>query len=83
MNSRRFCEKSILWVLTYRNSPRKQMHKLYRYGFVDDHTDESWKWTIKESSNITRMGLDYWFMHMDGPLGFKHYKKTINHNNPS
>lgn len=77
-----FCEKSILWVLTYRNAPRKQMHKLYRYGFVDDHTDASWKWTIKEAANVQRMGLDHWLMKMDGPRGFDHSqrKSTTNPN---
>jgi hypothetical protein len=71
MCPRRFCEKSIYWVLSYRNSPRAAMHKLYRYGYVDDHTDESWKWTLKESAIIQQKGLYYWLLNTDGPYGFR------------
>jgi len=83
MRSVWFCEKSILWVLKYRDSPGKQMRQLYRYGFVDDHTDASWKWTIKESANIKRMGLDHWLMHSDGPRGFDYNQRKSTNNKPS
>jgi hypothetical protein len=71
MKPPRFCEKSIFWVLSYRDAPRKQLHKLYRYGVVDDHTDETWKWTLKEASNIQKHGLEHWLLHTDGPYGYQ------------
>ena len=49
------------------------MHKLYRFGFVDDHTDESWKWTIQESKVIQKKGLEYWLKQTDGPYGFQYW----------
>ena len=73
MKTKQFCEKSIYWVLNYRDSPRKQIHKLYRFGFVDDHTDESWKWTIQESKIIQKKGLEYWLKQTDGPYGFQYW----------
>jgi hypothetical protein len=78
MNQKQFCEKSIYWVLSYRNAPRKKLHKLYRYGFIDDHTEESWKWTLKESDKIQKIGLQKWFATTDGPYGFQqlHNKKN-------
>ena len=76
MQPRRLCEKSILWVLKYRDAPGEQMRKMYRYGFVDNHTAESWKWTKKEARVIEKMGIDHWLLHMDGPLGFDYYKRN-------
>jgi hypothetical protein len=70
--TKKFCEKSIYWVLSYRNSPRKQMHKLYRYGFVEDHSEESWEWTLREANKIGKNGLEYWLKETEGPYGF-HY----------
>ena len=75
MKSKQFCEKSIYWVLSYRNAPRK---KLYRYGFIDDHTDESWEWTLKESDKIQKIGLEQWLKKTEGPYGFKYW---LNKNN--
>jgi hypothetical protein len=43
------------------------------YGFVDDHTEESWKWTLKESEKIQKMGLDNWFKKTEGPYGFQYW----------
>ena len=80
MSSKQFCEKSIYWVLSYRNCPRKQMHKLYRYGFVDDHTEESWKWTLKQSSIIQKTSLEFWLHNTDGPYGF-YYGRGVNDKN--
>ena len=74
MKVNRFCEKSIYWILSYRNSPRKQLHKLYRYGFVDDHTDESWKWTLREASHIQKVGLEYWMENTEGPYEFQYWR---------
>lgn len=76
MTAKKFCEKSIFWVLSYRNSPRKYMHQLYRYGFIDDHTEESWKWTLKEASIIQKKGLEYWINNTEGPLGFQYWLNT-------
>lgn len=73
MNQKRFCGKSIYWIISYRNAPRKAFHKLYMYGFVDDHTEESWKWTLKESEKIQKMGLDNWFKKTEGPYGFQYW----------
>jgi hypothetical protein len=69
-----FCEKSIYWVLSYRRCPRKQLHKLYRYGFIDDHTDDSWKWTMNESTLIDKVGLEHWFKNTEGPYGFEYWR---------
>jgi hypothetical protein len=74
MKLKPFCEKSIYWVLNYRDAPRKQMHKLYRYGFVDDHSNESWKWTLTQSRIIQQVGLQYWLCHTEGPYGFQHWQ---------
>jgi hypothetical protein len=74
MNPNRFCEKSIYWILSYRNAPRQKLHKLYRYGFIDDHTTESWEWTLRESDNIRKMGLEHWFTKTDGPYGFHYWQ---------
>jgi len=68
----RFCEKSIYWILSYRNAPRKKLHKLYRYGFIDDHTDKSWNWTLNESDKIQKIGLENWFK-TEGPYGFQYW----------
>lgn len=70
----KFCEKSIYWVLNYRNSPRAAMHKLYRNGFVDDHTEESWNWTKKEATVIQKTSLEYWLKNTEGPYGFEYWK---------
>ena len=78
MNQKQFCEKSIYWVLSYRNAPRKKLYKLYRYGFIDDHTDESWKWTLKESDKIQKIGLEQWLKKTEGPYGFNYW---LNKNN--
>ena len=51
-----FCERSIYWVLKYRKYPRKTLHKLYRYGFVDDHTPDTLKWTLSEAEKIEKIG---------------------------
>jgi hypothetical protein len=50
---------------------------MYRYGFIDDHTEESWKWTLKESDKIQKIGLEKWFTITEGPYGFQqlHNKK--------
>lgn len=69
----RFCERSIYWVLKYRNSPRKTMHKLYRYGFVDDHTPDTWKWTLSEAEKIENIGFENW-LKTDGPKGYLYGK---------
>jgi len=73
-----FCEKSIHWVLSYRKSPRKKLHKLYRYGFIDDHTNESWNWTLKQSSIIEKKGLKFWLIQTEGPYGFKYWCDKYN-----
>ena len=66
----RFCEKSIHWILSYRNAPRKKLHQLYRYGFVKGHTEDTWKWTLQEAKNIEQYGFDYWLSNMDGARGY-------------
>ena len=43
----KFCEKSIYWILSYRNASRKKLHQLYKYGFVDYHTKDTWDWTLR------------------------------------
>lgn len=79
MKPKQFCEKSIYWVLSYRDAPRKQMHKLYKYGFVDDHTEDSWKWTLQEAKVIQKTGLEFWLNHTEGPYGFQYwYNKNKN-----
>lgn len=70
----RFCERSIYWVLKYRNSPRKTLHKLYRYGMVDDHTEDSLKWTLNEAEKINRDGFENWLLNTDGPKGYWYSK---------
>jgi hypothetical protein len=79
MKPDKFCEKSIYWVLSYRNAPRKKLHKLYRYGFIDDHTKESWKWTLKQSDHIEQYSLEYWLKHTEGPYGFKYWVDKNKH----
>jgi hypothetical protein len=66
----KFCEKSIYWVLSYRNSPHKKLHQLYKYGFVDDHTKDTWDWTLRESTVIDKYGLEHWLNNTKGPYGF-------------
>ena len=80
MLSKKFCEKSILWVLSYRNNPRKKLFKLYRYGFIDDHNDMSWNWTLKQSDIITKNGFEYWLFKTEGPMGFDYYKNKNKYN---
>lgn len=70
MKIKQFCEKSIFWVLSYRNAPREKLHKLYRYGFIDDHSKDTWEWTLKEASKIEKYGLEYWLTKTEGPYGF-------------
>lgn len=72
LKRKKLCEKSIYWVLSYRNAPRKKHIELYRYGFVEGHTDESWKWTLRESETIHRKGFEFWFYRTDGPYGFRY-----------
>jgi hypothetical protein len=76
MSTKKFCEKSIYWVLSYRRSPRKKLHKLYRYGFVDDHTDETWEWTLAQSDIIYKKGFDYWLKKTEGPYGYEYWHKN-------
>ena len=76
-----FCEKSIHWVLHYRKYPRKQLQKLYRYGFIDDHTTESWNWTLQEANIIQKKGLEYWLNKTGGPYGFQYWTDKMNYNN--
>lgn len=78
MSSNRFCEKSIYWILSYRNAPRKKLHQFYRYGFIDDHSQESWKWTLTESDKIQKMGLEHWFKKTEGPYGFQYWQNNKN-----
>lgn len=78
----RFCEKSIYWILSYRNAPRKKLMELYRYGFIEDHTDESWKWTLRESDIISKKGFEYWLHQTEGPYGFQYWSQKYNKPNP-
>ena len=59
----------IYWVLKYRKNPRKTLHKLYRYGFVDDHTADTLKWTLNEAEKIEKIGFENW-LKTDGPNGY-------------
>jgi hypothetical protein len=73
MRPNRFCEKSIYWVLSYRDSPRKKLHELYRNGVVYGHTEDSWKWTLAQSTLIQKVGLETWLNNTDGPYGFDYW----------
>ena len=73
MRPNRFCEKSIYWVLSYRDSPRKKMYEIYRNGFVYGHTEDSWKWTLAQSNLIQKVGLEIWLNNTDGPYGFDYW----------
>ena len=77
LTSRRMCEKSIYWVLSYRNAPQKKHLELCRNGFVEGHTHESWKWTLRESEIIRQKGFEYWFYRTKGPYGFQSAKSDV------
>ncbi len=42
---------------------------MYRYGFVDDHTPDTLKWTLSEAEKIEKIGFENW-LKTDGPKGY-------------
>jgi hypothetical protein len=55
-----------------------QYQKLQIFGFVDDHTAESWKWTIVQSDIIQKHGILFWIKHTEGPYGFHYWNRKYN-----
>lgn len=72
------CNKSLHWIFRYSINKYKQHQKLQLYGFVDDHTAESWKWTIAQSNIIEKHGIIFWINNTEGPYGFHYWNRKYN-----
>jgi hypothetical protein len=78
MSSIPLCNKSLHWIFKYYINKCKHHKKLQIYGFVDDHTVESWKWTIAQSNIIEKYGIIFWINNTEGPYGFYYWKRKYN-----
>lgn len=71
----KYCEKSILNILLYRNN-RKLIEKkisMGKYSFPNNYHPRHLNWIRYQHQQIEIMGLHNWFAKSDGPLGFESY----------
>ena len=73
------CESGLRWIMNYRylcGSFRLHGDGLYikslrKLIVLDNHSDESLIWTIKQSKNIDKLGWKKWMNNTKGPSGFQ------------